>query len=87
MSSICLSKRWLAQVTASIRFACTRFNPAWASGFRGGPFLGAKSAAPRKRSMVAWRRRPNPRVMQCPRQQLCLDGMEKVQRGQDEFVR
>jgi hypothetical protein len=37
--------------------------------------------------MVAWRRRPNPRVMQCPRQQLCLDGMEKVQRGQDEFTR
>src|SRR5204863_7913146 len=30
--------------------------------------LPLKSAAPRKRSMVAWRRRPNPRVMQCPRQ-------------------
>jgi hypothetical protein len=28
----------------------------------------AESTAPRKRNMVAWRRRPIPRVMQCPRQ-------------------
>ena len=27
-----------------------------------------KSTAPRKRNMVAWRHRPIPRVMQCPRQ-------------------
>src|SRR3954465_8764012 len=47
-----------------------RFNPAGASEFpRRLPLtLPLKSTAPRKRSMVAWRRRPNPRVMQCPRQ-------------------
>ena len=39
-----------------------------------------KSTAPRKRSMVAWRRRPIPRVMQCPRQGFCLEAAKKVQR-------
>jgi len=39
-----------------------------------------KSTAPRKRSMVAWRRRPIPRVMQCPRQDFVLAGWKKVQR-------
>ena len=31
--------------------------------------IGGERAAPRKRSMVAWRRRLIPRVMQCPRQE------------------
>ena len=37
----------------------------------------AKRAAPRKRNMVAWRRRLIPRVMQCPRQGICLAGLAK----------
>ena len=52
MSSICLSKRWLAQVTANIRFACTRFNPAWASGFRDGPLFWAQKAL--RRASGVW---------------------------------
>jgi hypothetical protein len=36
-------------------------------------------AAPRKRSMVAWRRRPIPRVMQYPRQEYVLAAAKKVQ--------
>jgi hypothetical protein len=46
-------------------------------------FRAQKSAAPRKRSIIAWRRRPNPRVMQCPRQEFCLAGMKKVQRASE----
>ena len=39
-----------------------------------------KRTAPRKRNMVAWRRRLIPRVMQCPRQQYVLAALQKVQR-------
>ena len=42
MSSICRHMRWLVQVTAKSSFAYTRFNPACASGFRGGPLFGRK---------------------------------------------
>jgi hypothetical protein len=44
-----------------------------------------KSNAPRKRSMVAWRRRPIPRVMQCPRQGFGLAAADKVQRRRLPF--
>ncbi len=81
-SVICRHMRWLVQVTAKSGVALHALQPRMCVGVLRWPaFPGAKSAAPRKRSMVAWRRRPNPRVMQCPRQQLCLDGMKKVQRG------
>lgn len=39
-----------------------------------------KRTAPRKRNIVAWRRRLIPRVMQCPRQQYVLAALQKVQR-------
>lgn len=52
------------------------------------PFSGRrKSAAPRKRNMIAWRRRLIPRVMQCPRQAFGLGGSKKVQRRRGEFTR
>src|SRR5438876_3676785 len=40
----------------------------------------AKNTAPRKRSMVAWRRRLIPRVMQCPRHEYVGPELKKVQR-------
>lgn len=59
-----------------------RFNPGGRPEFPRGKTRrgGNKSAAPRKRNMFAWRRRPIPRVMQCPRQGIGLARRKKVQR-------
>jgi hypothetical protein len=46
-----------------------------------------KSTAPRKRNMIAWRRRLIPRVMQCPRHAVGLDRGQKVQRRSQRMCR
>ena len=46
-----------------------------------------KSTAPRKRNMIAWRRRLIPRVMQCPRHAVGLDRGQKVQRRSRRMCR
>ena len=52
MSSICRHMRWLVQVTAKSSFAYTRFNPACASEFRGGPLFWAQKAL--RRASGVW---------------------------------
>ena len=52
-----------------------------------GTARGKKSAAPLKRNMFAWRRRPIPRVMQCPRQEIGLARRKKVQYGPPRILR
>ena len=58
--------------------AARRSTPRGLSKF---PYVLLKSDAPLKRNIFAWRRRPIPRVMQCPRQGYVWDGMKKVQPG------
>jgi len=67
-------------VMAALSHGCFKLNPPDARNIQGGfAWIRApvrarsrdqrlESAAPLKRSMLAWRRRPIPRVMQCPRQ-------------------
>src|SRR5690242_6833621 len=52
---------------AQPKSAARRSTPRGPSEF---PYVLLKSDAPLKRSIFAWRRRPIPRVMQCPRQRL-----------------
>ena len=47
----------------------------------------AQRTAPHKRSMLAWRRRLIPRVMQCPRQLYVWAALKKVQRFPDKCGR
>ena len=53
-----------------------------------GPSMGAqKSTAPLKRNMLAWRRRPKPRVMQCPRHQFVWPECKRFNAADANFLK